>query len=103
MILSVTRTLVLMVATVLIGTLLAATSGAADEADGARLYESKGCYQCHGYVAQGGSAGPRLRAIPLEAFALIVRKPPNVMPAYSPRVLTDAELQAIYEFVAALR
>jgi ubiquinol-cytochrome c reductase cytochrome c subunit len=82
---------------------LAGARLATAEADGEQLYQSKGCYQCHGYVAQGGSARPRLRPIPLPAFMLIVRKPPNVMPAYSPQVLTDGELQAIYEFVAALR
>ncbi len=82
---------------------LAGTPVAAAEADGEQLYQSKGCYQCHGYVGQGGSAGPRLRPIPLPAFMLIVRKPPNVMPAYSPRVLSDEELEAIYEFVAGLR
>ena len=74
----------------------------AEESNGQQLYESKGCYQCHGYVAQGGSAGPRLNPIPLQAFMLIVRKPPNVMPAYSPKVLSDAELESIYRFVASL-
>ena len=74
----------------------------AQETAGQQLYESKGCYQCHGYVAQGGSAGPRLTPIPLQAFMLIVRKPPNVMPAYSPKVLSDAELESIYKFVASL-
>ena len=77
----------------------------ADEGDlGQRLFESKGCYQCHGYVGQGGLAGPRLapEPIPIEAFKAIVRKPPNVMPAYSPNVLSDEELQAIYRFVASL-
>ena len=85
-----------------IGLTLAARQAAAAEVDGAQLYETKGCYQCHGYVAQGGSAGPRLRPIPLPAFVQIVRKPPNLMPAYSPRVLSDAELRAIYDFVAGL-
>ncbi len=78
-------------------------STAQDEV-GQRLYESKGCYQCHGYAGQGGVAGPRLapEPIPIEAFRAIVRKPPNVMPAYSPRVLSDEELKAIYRFVASL-
>ena len=73
----------------------------ADEhGDGQQLYESRGCFQCHGYLGQGGSAGPRLAPvpIPLSAFIAIVRKPPNVMPAYSPNVLSDDELRKIYQF-----
>jgi len=82
---------------------LANGSVAADDA-GRQLYETKGCYQCHGYVGQGGAAGPRLAPapIPLAAFRAIVRKPPNVMPAYSPNVLSDGDLDAIYRFIASL-
>ena len=78
---------------------------AADESAGQMLFQTKGCYQCHGYIGQGGAAGPRLapQVIPWEAFRVFVRKPPNVMPAYSPRVLSDAELEAIYAYVAALK
>lgn len=85
--------------------LVTAPSMAAEEPSGQQLYETKGCYQCHGYVGQGGAAGPRLapQPIPLQAFKLIVRKPPNVMPAYSPRVLSAAELAAIYAYVSALK
>ena len=84
--------------------MLASAPLAAADSEGEALYASKGCYQCHGYAGQGGAAGPRLAPgpLPLEAFMAIVRKPPNVMPAYSPRVLTDAELRAIYQFVITL-
>ena len=49
-------------------------SGAADAADkaasgdvatGKHLYAADGCYQCHGYVGQGGSAGPHIAPKPL--------------------------------------
>ena len=72
---------------------------------GEQLYKSKGCYLCHGYEGQGGSTGPRLAPgpLPLVAFAIFVRKPPNVMPAYSPRVLSDEELEAIYRFVGSIQ
>src|SRR4029450_14163180 len=32
---------------------------AGNAANGRKLFVSFGCYQCHGYEAQGGSAGPR--------------------------------------------
>jgi ubiquinol-cytochrome c reductase cytochrome c subunit len=85
--------------------LFVASGSVAAEEQGRQLYESKGCYQCHGYVGQGGSAGPALapRVLPAQVFAQIVRKPPNVMPAYSPKVLTDAELRAIYLYIASLK
>ncbi|HKC40136.1 MAG TPA: hypothetical protein VKC15_11385, partial [Gemmatimonadales bacterium] len=31
---------------------------AGNAANGRKLFVSFGCYQCHGYEAQGGSAGP---------------------------------------------
>ena len=31
-----------------------------DVANGKRLFDKDGCYQCHGYVGQGGTSGPRL-------------------------------------------
>ncbi len=62
-----------------------------------------GCYQCHGYDGNGGS-GPRLAPdpLPFEAFSSVVRRPPNVMPAYSPNVLTDEKLRDIYEYLESI-
>jgi mono/diheme cytochrome c family protein len=71
--------------------------------NGRKLYVRYGCYQCHGYVAQGGS-GPRLGPdpIPLEAFIRILRRPPNVMPPYTEKVVTDQELTDIRDFVTSV-
>ncbi|MGD2168415.1 MAG: cytochrome c [Gammaproteobacteria bacterium] len=82
--------------------LLASFVLAAQEArNGEQLYVAYGCYQCHGYEGQGGVAGPRIgpSPYPFVAFAALVRRPANVMPAYAPSVLDDATLEAIYEFV----
>ena len=71
---------------------------------GRKLYVSYGCYQCHGYEAQGSTAtGPRLgpKPIPLAAFTRYVRQPGGQMPPYTAKVLSDAELAAIYAFVEA--
>jgi mono/diheme cytochrome c family protein len=77
----------------------AAPAGNADT--GKKLYNSHGCYQCHGLEGQGGAAGPRLaaRGLPWAGFSAYVRKPVNQMPLYTPRILSDADLAHIYAFV----
>jgi ubiquinol-cytochrome c reductase cytochrome c subunit len=69
---------------------------------GRKLFVSYGCYQCHGYEAQGSSAtGPRLgpRPLPFASFTRYVRNPTNQMPPYTAKVVSDAELADIYAFV----
>ena len=64
-----------------------------------------GCYQCHGYEGQGGrGTGPKLAPKPLdwEVFSVVVRQPPKVMPAYSPRVLSDEKLKTIYAYLKSI-
>jgi mono/diheme cytochrome c family protein len=69
--------------------------------DGKALFVAYGCYECHGYEGQGGVAGPRIgpSPYPFLAFAQLVRRPANVMPAYARSVLDDATLETIYEYV----
>jgi mono/diheme cytochrome c family protein len=68
---------------------------------GRQLYVTYGCFQCHGYEGQGGVAGPRIgpSPYPLAAFAALVRRPADVMPAYAPSVLDDAVLEMIFEYM----
>ena len=69
---------------------------------GKKLYVSYGCYQCHGYEAQGSNAtGPRLgpRPIAFAAFSRYVRQPTGQMPPYTVKVVSDADLTNIYAFV----
>ncbi len=64
-----------------------------------------GCHHCHGYEGQGARpTGPRLapEPMPFEDFSNIVRRPPNVMPAYSPQVLSDETLKRLYEFLESI-
>jgi len=78
----------------------AAPAGNVDE--GKKLYDSVGCYQCHGREAQGSSAtGPRLgpRPIAFAAFSRYVRQPIGQMPPYTAKVVSDADLANIYAFV----
>jgi ubiquinol-cytochrome c reductase cytochrome c subunit len=77
-----------------------AVSAKAEE--GRKLYISYGCYQCHGYEAQGSSAsGPRLgpRPIAYQSFLAYIRRPTGQMPPYTARVASDADIAGIYAFV----
>jgi mono/diheme cytochrome c family protein len=68
---------------------------------GAKLWKSVGCWQCHGYEAQGGAAGPRLSArnLPWAGFSAYVRRPTNQMPLYTEKVLPNADLAHLLAFV----
>ena len=71
---------------------------------GKKLFVSDGCYQCHGYEAQGSNAtGPRLgpRPIAYAAFSRYVRQPTGQMPPYTTKVVSDADLTNIYAFVSS--
>ena len=71
---------------------------------GKKLFVSYGCYQCHGYEAQGSNAtGPRLgpRPIVFAAFSRYVRQPSGQMPPYTTKVVSDADMADIYAFVSA--
>ena len=73
-----------------------------DARNGKKLFAADGCYQCHGYEAQGSSAtGPRLgpRPIAFAAFSRYVRQPTGQMPPYTGKVVPDADLANIYAFV----
>lgn len=82
---------------------LAFSTSASAAADEKSPYVAYGCYQCHGYVGQGG-AGARIArtALPFEAFAALVRRPVNEMPAYAPQVLRDGDLKSIYDYLRSL-
>jgi ubiquinol-cytochrome c reductase cytochrome c subunit len=75
-----------------------------DALKGKKLFSDIGCYQCHGYAAQGGGAGPRLapRPIAFEAFSKYVRKPAGEMPPYTAKVVTDQDLADVYAFLASI-
>ena len=73
--------------------------------DGAALYAEVGCAECHGFVGQGGRAGPRLagKAFTREGFAKQLRHPVDEMPPYSEQVLDAARLARLYDYVSTLR
>ena len=79
----------------------AAPSGNAE--NGKKIYSSYGCYECHGYAAQGG-AGARLapRPIAFATFSRYVRRPTGQMPPYTAKVVSDQELADIYAFLVTI-
>ena len=72
-------------------------------ANGRKLFVSFGCYQCHGYEAQGGSAGARLAPRPIAYAQLLkyVRHPTGEMPPFTEKIVKDSELADIYAFLRA--
>ena len=87
----------------LLGT-LAAQNNAGNAESGKKLFTKYGCYECHGYQGQGGSAGARLAPRPIAAAALIayVRHPSGQMPPYTAKVVSDAELTDIRAYLATI-
>lgn len=71
--------------------------------NGKTLYVKYGCYACHGYAGHGG-AGARLAPNPivLPAFTRYVRRPTNVMPPYTEKVMTDQQLADIHAYLTTL-
>ena len=81
----------------------AGTAPAGNAQNGKKIFSSYGCYQCHGFEAQGG-AGARLapRPIAFAAFSKYVRQPTGEMPPYTSKVVSDKELADIYAFLQSI-
>jgi mono/diheme cytochrome c family protein len=73
--------------------------------NGKKLFAADGCYQCHGYEAQGATpTGPRLgpRPIAFAQFSKYVRNPTGQMPPYTSKSVPDKDLADIYAFLQSL-
>ena len=76
-----------------------------DPKNGKKLFAADGCYQCHGYEAQGATpTGPRLgpRPIAFAQFSKYVRTPTGQMPPYTIKSVPDKDLADIYAFLQSL-
>ena len=73
-----------------------------DAVKGKATFLRVGCYECHGTAGQGGT-GPHLGPNPrtVESLIAFVRKPTG-MPAYSPKVLSDADIADIRAYLASV-
>jgi ubiquinol-cytochrome c reductase cytochrome c subunit len=79
-------------------------TAAANAENGKRLYMKHTCYYCHGTVGQGSIAGVRVAVVArnLQGFTRYVRQPAGAMPAYTDKILSDAELADMFAYLRAL-
>ena len=87
--------------------LVAGSTFAASPENGKIAFLKNGCFECHGTVGQGSvttSGGKVLYAtqLPVEAFIAFVRGTNRAMPAYSAKVLSDADLTDIHAYLTSL-
>jgi mono/diheme cytochrome c family protein len=96
-------------ALVLIGLLSAAPATAqtgevkGDAQTGRQLFQSKGCYSCHGFVGQGSREGPRLTpVIAYPAFVAQLRTPRAIMPPYEQALVSDKQAADIHAYLESI-
>jgi mono/diheme cytochrome c family protein len=91
-------------------TLAQSSEKTGDPENGKKIYVALGCYECHGRQGQGGSSapvgsyGPRLAPakLPVAAIRAYIRHPSGGMPPYSPKVLSDSQIDDIYAFLKSV-
>lgn len=91
-------------AAVAAGLVIGQWASASASEKGKQLYVKHGCWQCHGFVGQGGIAGPALapNVMPLEAMSSFVRNSSRAMPPYREAVLPNADMAEIHAYLVAL-
>jgi len=82
----------------------AAVTLTGNAAHGKQIFTSYGCYQCHGYVGQGGAAGVRIAPPPisLKAVMAYIRQPTGQMPPYTSKVVSDQDVADIYAYLQSI-
>lgn len=77
---------------------------AGDAVRGKAIYMKDACYTCHGTVGEGGAMGPRIAHVGLTADAIKqqLRDPQAQMPAYTAKILSDAEAADIAAYIQSL-
>ena len=86
-----------------------AAAPAGNAGTGKKLYESIGCWSCHGFSAQGIRPGQvldrtRIARTPLafDRFTAYIRMPNLEMPPYTAKVVSDAQLADIYAYLKTI-
>ena len=80
----------------------AAQSASAEK--GKLAYVNNGCWQCHGFVGQGGVTGPKLAPDPkpFEFISVFVRHSNGPMPPYTETILSNQDLADIYAYLLSI-
>jgi mono/diheme cytochrome c family protein len=73
---------------------------------GKKLFNTVGCYECHGRMGQGAAQTGAARigppVAPFEVFKNLVREPVNEMPPYSAKAIPDQDLADIYAYLKSI-
>jgi mono/diheme cytochrome c family protein len=83
------------------GVVLPVVAHAASADKGKQAFVQHGCWQCHGFEGQGGTAGKQLapNVMPLPAMSAFVRNSNGPMPPYTKAVLSEDELADIHAYL----
>lgn len=86
------------------GLTLGGAALAASAENGKIAFIRHGCWQCHGFQAQGGIAGPKLAPdpMPVEAFTAFVRGSNRLMPPYMEAILSNEDLADIHAYLQTI-
>ena len=71
---------------------------------GKAAFVQNGCWQCHGFVGQGGIAGVKLAPDPkpIEYIQAFVRNSVGPMPKYSEKILSNQDLIDIHAYLKSI-
>ncbi len=77
---------------------------AASAEKGKTAYVKHGCWQCHGFVGQGGGAGPKIAPdpMPLPALTAFLRGSARAMPPYEKAILPDGDIADIHAYLESV-
>ena len=77
---------------------------AASVENGKKVFMAVGCWQCHGFVGQGGITGPKLGPdpLPLEGLSAFLRSSNGPMPPYPEKILPEADIADIHAYLASV-
>jgi mono/diheme cytochrome c family protein len=80
----------------------AAHAASADK--GKTAFVKNGCWQCHGFLGQGGITGPTLapNPKPLAFYSAFVRTTNGAMPPYQKAILSDEDLADIHAYLQSI-
>jgi ubiquinol-cytochrome c reductase cytochrome c subunit len=92
----------LLLGAALVASHAALAAGSAEK--GKSAYVKHGCWQCHGFVGQGGVTGPKLapNPLPLDALSAFVRNTRGGMPPYQSAILSEADLADIHAYLQSV-
>lgn len=71
---------------------------------GKETFIKNGCWQCHGFVGQGGITGPKLAPDPkpFEFINVFIRHTKGPMPQYSEKILSKEDLTDIHAYLQSI-